>query len=95
MTNLLNSYDRRALEMVHDDAHRHLRNTPAGIRIIDALDQLLLAESEKEAYDALQLLKFEDTNHLVAFPPKTAAQVTARTRLMGMIATAERGSGTR
>ena len=95
MSTPLNSYDRRALELVRDDVRRYLRNVPAGIRMIGVLDQLLSAESESEAYDALQLLKFQDTNHLVAFPPQTRARVAARTRLMGMMATAERGSGAR
>ena len=95
MSSPLNSYDRRSLDLVRDDVHRYLPNVPAGIRMIGVLDQLLSAQSEKEAYDALQLLTFEDTNHLVAFPPKTAARVTARTRLMGMMATAERGNGAR
>ena len=95
MTSPLNSYDRRALELVRDDVHRNLRNVPAGIRMIGVLDRILAAGSDSEAYDALQQMTFEDTNHLVAFPPQTRARVTARTRLMGMLATAERGSGAR
>ena len=75
--------------------HRNLRNKPAGNRMLSVLDQLPAAESEREANEALRLLKFEDTNRLVAFPPKTAARVTARTRLIGKVATAERGSGAR
>ena len=90
MTEFLNSYDRRSLELVRDDVHRNLRNTSAGIRMIGAIDQLLAAESEWDACGALQLLKFGDTNHLVAFPPRTRARVAARTRLRGMMATAVR-----
>ena len=93
MTEVLNSYDRRALELVRDDVHRSLRNKPAGIRMIGVLDRVLAARSDREAHDALQLLTFTDTNHLVAFPPHTRARVAARTRLMGMMATAKRGNG--